>query len=217
MALQRSLQVAPRYRAESTVATLTGTLTPATYPKLRDSVLKMATDAPESVIADIQGLEIGDDALLSVFPAIASRISEWPSIPFAVVTDRVDHLAGLAAQTAGRPVAVHADVPAAEQARDRPSRRRAVQLLAASPRSSALARAFVERTCLQWDVTAHVENALLIATELVENAIRHTTSHPRLLLELRRSVFTIAVADDDPRPPCCWSNRCCTDAASGSG
>ncbi|WP_342750237.1 ATP-binding protein [Amycolatopsis australiensis] len=75
-----------------------------------------------------------------------------------------------------------------------------MQQLAASPQASALARSFVGRVCAEWDVPEHVEDALMIATELVENAIRHTTSTPRLRLELRRGVFTVAVADDDPRP-----------------
>jgi hypothetical protein len=193
------LQLVPRYRPESTVATVTGTLTLASYPELRDGVLKVAADTPESVIVDIQGLEIDDDTLMTVFSVIAMRIDEWPGIPFAVVTDRPDHLARLAAQTVDRFVAVHADVAAAERARDRPPRRRAMQLLTASPRASALGRAFVERVCTQWGVPEHTEDALLIATELIENAIVHTTSHPRLRLELRGGVFTVAVADDDPR------------------
>jgi anti-sigma regulatory factor (Ser/Thr protein kinase) len=194
------LQLVAQYRAESTVATLTGVLTLATYPQLRDSVLKVAADAPESVIADIQGLEFGDDTLATVFSVIAVRIGEWPGLPFAVVTDREDHLARLAAQMVDRFVAVHVDVATAEQARDRPPRRRAVQLLAASPQASAVARAFVARVCAEWGVPEHTEDALLIATELVENAILHTSSNPRLRLELRRNVFTVAVADDDPHP-----------------
>lgn len=40
----------------------------------------------------------------------------------------------------------------------------------------------------------------MIVTELVENTIRHTTSDARVRLELRRGLFTVAVADDDPRP-----------------
>ncbi|WP_410673335.1 ATP-binding protein [Amycolatopsis sp. cmx-4-68] len=128
------------------------------------------------------------------------RIGDWPGIPFAVVTGRPDHLARLAAQTVDRFVPVHPDVDAAERARDQPPRRRAVQLLAASPGASALARAFVERTCTQWGVPEHTQNAVVIATELVENAIRHTTSDPQLRVELRRGILTVAVADDNPRP-----------------
>ncbi|WP_233223845.1 ATP-binding protein [Amycolatopsis sp. CA-128772] len=176
---------------------MTGALSQDSYRELRDGVLKVATDAPESVIADIQGLEVDDDSLMSVFTTIAVRIGDWPGLPFAVVTDRPDHVALLATRGADPPV--HADVPTAERARDRPTRRRALQLLASSPHASAAARAFVGRTCAQWDVREHVDDALLIATELVENAIRHTKSYPRLRLELRPRTFTVSVADDDPR------------------
>jgi hypothetical protein len=196
---ETGLRVVPHYRAESTVATLTGDLTLANSPELRDGVLKVATDAPESVIADISGLEIDDDSLVSVFTVIAVRIGDWPGLPFAVVTDRADHVARLATRAMGQAVPVHADVATAERARVRPRRRRAVQLLASSPEASAAARAFVGRTCVLWKVREHVEDALLVATELVENAIRHTTSRPRLRLELRPGAFTVSVADDDPR------------------
>ncbi|MEV7098306.1 ATP-binding protein [Amycolatopsis sp. NPDC051045] len=200
MTTDSGLRLVLKYRAESTVATLTGTLTPANCPELRDTVLKVATDSPESLIADIRGLDIDDDTAMTVFPVIAGRIGQWPGIPFAVVTDRADHLARLADQHTVRFVPVHADVAAAERAWDRPARRRAVQLLAASPGSSAVSRAFVQRVCAAWKVPEHIDDALTIATELVENAVLHTTSNPRLRLELRRGVFTVAVADDDPRP-----------------
>ncbi|WP_439377221.1 ATP-binding protein [Amycolatopsis lexingtonensis] len=192
------LCLVPDHRAESTVATVTGTLTRADCGALRDGVLKVATDAPTSVIADIRGLGIGDATLLTVFTVIAVRIDAWPVIPFAVVTDHPDHVAQLAKQASDRFVPVHADVPAAERARDRPPRRRALQLLVASPQSSAVAREFVGRVCQQWQVPEYVDDARLVATELVENTIRHTTSHPRLRLELRRDIFIISVADDDP-------------------
>ncbi|MET8847605.1 hypothetical protein [Amycolatopsis sp. NPDC004625] len=127
----------PDYRVESTVATVTGTLTSANSAELRDSVLRVATDAPVSVIADIRGLDIHDIALMTVFSAIAVRIDAWPGIPFAVVTDRPDHVERLATQAADRLVPTHADVPAAELARDRLPRRRALQLQAASPRPAS--------------------------------------------------------------------------------
>lgn len=44
------------------------------------------------------------------------------------------------------------------------------------------------------------EDAELVATELVENALRHTDSAPRLRLELRRRRLSVEVADESPRP-----------------
>lgn len=179
--------------------TVTGALTPANRAQLHDGLLKVATDAPVSVIADIRDTRIDDTTLMTVFTAIVARIEDWPRIPFAVVTDHPDHLAWLAKQATDRFVRSHADVPAAERTRDHPPRRRALQLLAASPHASSLARAFVGRVCEQWNVPDHAEDACLVATELVENTILHTTSRPRLRLDLRPDAFTIAVADDDSR------------------
>ncbi|MEV4049753.1 ATP-binding protein [Amycolatopsis sp. NPDC049688] len=194
---ENGLHLVPDHRAESTVATLTGTLTSDNCAELRDGVLKVATDAPVSVIADIRDLRIDDTTLMAVFTAIAARIDDWPRIPFAVVTDHPDHVAWLARQATDRFVPSHTDVPAAERTRDRPPRRRALQLLAASPDASSVARAFVGRVCEQWNVQDLAEDACLVVTELVENTIRHTTSRPRLRLELRPGTFIIAVADDD--------------------
>ncbi|MDQ7808571.1 ATP-binding protein [Amycolatopsis sp. A133] len=194
------VRLVPEFRATSTVVTATGALTPATYPLLRDGVLKFATDAPGCLIADIRGLDVEDAKLLSVFSAIAMRISDWPGVSFAVVSDRADHRAGLREQTIDRFVAVHPGVAAAEEARDRAPRRRAVRQLPPSPSASAAARRFVDEVCAEWAVPGYVEDAALIATELVENAVQHTNSAPRLRLELRRGVFSVAVSDDDPRP-----------------
>ncbi|WP_328615830.1 ATP-binding protein [Amycolatopsis sp. NBC_00355] len=205
----------PEHRGGSTVVTVTGTLVLDTYPDLRDGLLKIATDAPDSVIADIGGLRIEDDTLASVFSVVAMRISDWPGIPFALVSPRPEHRAVLAGRAVDRFVAVHDDVGTAERKRDSPPRRRAVQLLAPTTGASALARRFVTRVCAEWGVPAHEEDAQLIATELVENTVRHTVSAPRLRLELRRGIFTVSVGDDDPRPAVLHERLSATEAGLG--
>ena len=100
----------------------------------------------------------------------------------------------------GRRVPVHPDVPSAEAALTRPARRRAGRLLTRSPRTSARARGFVRGTCAEWMVPELAEDAELVATELVENALRHTDSVPRLRLDLRRGRLTVEVADESARP-----------------
>ena len=117
---------------------------------------------------------------------VATRIGDWPGIPFTLVATRPEHLAMLARQSIDRFVAVHADVGTADRERDHPPRRRAVQLLVATEGASALARQFVTRVCAEWGVPEHTDDALIVATELVENTLRHTTCTPRLRLELRR-------------------------------
>ncbi|MFJ1759000.1 ATP-binding protein [Amycolatopsis sp. NPDC088138] len=195
-----AVSLVPEHRPGSTVVTVTGTLDLTSYPDLRDGLLKIATDAPDGVIADIEDLLIDDGTLASVFSVIAMRISDWPGIPFSLVSTRPEHLALFESRVIDRFVAVHADIGQAELARDRPQRRRAVQLLAPTVGASSLAREFVSRVCAVWGVPEYEEDGRLVATELVENTIRHTVSAPRLRLELRRGLFTVAVGDDDPHP-----------------
>jgi hypothetical protein len=194
------VHLVPEHGSEATTAVVTGVLDLTSYPDLRDGLLKIAVEAPDGLIADIDRLTIDDGTLVTVFSMVAMRISEWPGIPFAVVTDRPEHRAMFASRAVDRFVPVHGDRADAKDLLVHPPRRRAVQLLVRSPKASALARAFVRRVCGEWRVPDLTEDALLIATELVENAILHTTSSPRLRLELRRGLLSIAVSDDDPRP-----------------
>lgn len=190
----------PQYRPQATTALVTGVLDLESYPELRDGLLKLAAEAPDGLIADIDGLAIRDPALVTVFSLVAMRIGDWPGIPFTVVTGRPEHWAMFSDRTVDKFVPLHDDLDTAEHRLFPPPRRRAAQLLARSANSSALARDFVRRICAEWSVPEMTDDALLVATELVENAIRHTGSPPRLRLELRRGMLSIAVTDDDPRP-----------------
>jgi len=190
----------PQFRPTSTVVTATGTLTSATASRLRDGVLKFATDAPECLVVDIRGLTVDHDRLFSVFSVIAARVGDWPGVSFALVTDRPDQLAGLRARSVGAFVAVRPDVVTAERHRDRVPRRRAVREFPSSSFASTMARRFVDETCARWAVPEFTGDAQIIATELVENTVEHTTSPARLRLELRGGLFRVAVGDEDPRP-----------------
>ncbi|MCR6483798.1 ATP-binding protein [Amycolatopsis sp. OK19-0408] len=190
----------PSHRATATTALVTGVLDLDSYPELRDGLLKIAAEAPDGLIADIDGLTIRDPALVTLFSLVAMRIGDWPGIPFTVVTGRPEHRTIFSERTVDRFVPVHADHETAEHRLLRPTRRRAAQLLARSANSSALARDFVRRICGEWGAAVLTDDALLVVTELVENAIRHTASAPRVRLELRRHILSIAVGDDDPHP-----------------
>ncbi|MEU5263828.1 ATP-binding protein [Amycolatopsis sp. NPDC021455] len=186
-------------RGEATVVTVTGELNVASYPSLRDGLLKFATDAPDGLVADISGLTIGDPALVSVFSLIAMRIGDWPGIPFTVVAGEPAKVL-LNRHVVDRYVPVRADLSAAVVALDHPVRRRSHRVFPRADGSSAQAREFVTAKLTEWAVPELAEDARFIVTELVENVLTHTTSEPRLRLDLRRGVCTVAVADDDSRP-----------------
>jgi hypothetical protein len=192
--------LAPEQRAASTTVTVTGVLDLHSYPELRDGLLKIAAEAPDGLVADIDRLRIEQDALASVFALVAMRISEWPGTGFALVSRRPEHLRVLDARTVDRFVQVHGDIEAAEHALRRPVRLRAARTFPNADGTSALARAFVRYMCAEWTVPELADDAQLIATELVENVLRHTRSEARMRLELRRGLLSIAVADDEARP-----------------
>lgn len=189
----------PSYRASATTALVTGVLDIESYPQLRDGLLKIAAESPDGLIADIDGLTIHDPALVTVFSLVAMRIGDWPGIPFSVVTGRAEHRTMFSDRTVDRFVPVLGDRETAEDRLLVPPRRRAAQLLARSANSSALARDFVRRVCAEWAVPDLADDALLIVTEFVENVIRHTGSTPRVRLELRRGLLSVAVSDDEPK------------------
>ncbi|WP_284741629.1 ATP-binding protein [Amycolatopsis sp. RTGN1] len=191
LARHSSVRIVPRYGATTTAA-VDGVLDQTTRPLLKDGLLAFAAESPDGLLVDIQHLELADPALVGVFALVALRIGDWPAIPFALVTGRDDQRALLA----GQAVPVYPDARSAEAALKRPERRRAGRVPA---RTSARARGFVRGACDQWQVPELAEDAELIATEFVENVLRHTDSVPRLAMELRRGKLTVEVADESPR------------------
>jgi hypothetical protein len=188
-----------RARRTCALAVVTGRLDISGYPFLRDGLLKIAADGPPGLIADINGLALGRHGP-TLFPVVATRVERWPGIPFALVTRQSAHLEAFGSSGLGRFVPVHADVETAERALPQPIRRRAERTLARGEPGIAQARAFVSGLTREWGVPALEYDGTLIAAELADNASRHTSSTPRLRLELRQELLTIAVSDDDPRP-----------------
>lgn len=185
---------------EATVVTVTGELDVGSYPALRDGLLKIATDATEGLVADIRALRIHDPSLVSVFPLIAMRVGDWPGIPFTLVAAGSGHRTLLRRQVVDSYVPVRDDLTGAVAALDHPVRRRSERTFPRAEGSSALVREFVTGRLAQWGVPELAEDARFVATELVENVLKHTTSEPRLRLDFRRGVCTVAVADQDARP-----------------
>jgi hypothetical protein len=186
-------------RQQATVVRITGELNLVSYATLRDGLLKIATDAPDGLVADISELVVDDPSLVSVFSLIAMRIGDWPGIPFTLVA-AAGHQDLLRRHVVDRYVPVGADLAAATAALDHPVRRRCERTFPRTEGTSARIREFVAEKLGEWEVPELADDARLIATELAENVLRHTASEPRLRLDLRRGVCTVAVADHDARP-----------------
>jgi hypothetical protein len=61
------------------------------------------------------------------------------------------------------------------------------------------ARLFVHETCREWNLDAVRDDAALVASELVGNAVVHARTSCRLDMRLDRLGLTVAVRDYEPR------------------
>ena len=92
---------------------------------------------------------------------------------------------------------------ALDAARVRPPYLRDELRLAPIPTAAASARAFVRELCQSWQLAAPdatvVDQAVLVANELVTNAVVHAHTDLWLRLELRGDRLLVAVRDGSPR------------------
>ena len=94
------------------------------------------------------------------------------------------------------------DLTEALAAVERPPHRRFHRVpLPQSPTAPLMARAVVREVCSLWDVAGLADDAVLVVSELVENAVRHACSESVLRVELRPSGLSLAVRDHDPTTP----------------
>jgi hypothetical protein len=195
------LRIVAREHRGATLVKPVGVLDITTYAQLRDALIKYAADEPAAVIVDVGELAVPSPYSLTVFTSVWIQITEWPGVPLLLLATEPGRRAQLAASAIGRYMPVTRDLEAAMRAVGAPPPRRRTRLtLPHDPISSATVRQVVRLTCDRWGIDSVVEDATAIATELVENVIQHTTSTPDLRLDLRNGLFTVAVADDDPRP-----------------
>ncbi len=188
--------------AGAVVATPSGRLDLAGYPVLRDGLLKLAAGSPLALIVRLgPELDIASRAMHAVFTTVWMRISQWPDIPMVLVaeTDRHRHELGRGGVT--RFVATAPDLTAALQIAKKPPERRFHRVaLPNSPTAPMIARGAARDACEQWRLPALRDDAMLVVSELVENAVRHAHSASVLRIELRARALSIAVRDDDPAP-----------------
>ncbi|HJP76289.1 MAG TPA: ATP-binding protein [Pseudonocardiaceae bacterium] len=177
-----------------------GVLDAMTYRDVRDTMIKFAVDQQQVLIVAIDELELPVPDALTAFSSAAMRVSNWPGVPIVLATPREDQRDQLERTMVSRFVSVFTDVAAAVASAERPPRsRRAILELSRELISARRARLFVRATCHRWQLDDLRGDAEQIATELVENALLHANSAPRLRLELRGDVLTVAVSDDSPQ------------------
>jgi anti-anti-sigma regulatory factor len=176
-----------------------GVLTTDTSLWLRDELLTCAAEQPPVLVVDLDGMRAAEASVLTVFLTVSNHISDWPGVPLALVAAHQPLRILLHTSSVHRFVPIYYCVTDALDAA--PHRRQRKVQLACDLASVRLARGIAERTCHEWELPEMVTDAVLVASELTENMIRHARSDGWLHLQLRGNLLTIAVADADSSPP----------------
>ena len=179
-----------------------GELVPKTYERLRDGLVEYAAEEPAAIVVDLSGMRAAIASLLTVFPTVRDRISDWPGVALILAAARPPLRTLLDFSAAPRFVPTYRSLSEAlEDLNAAPPRRWRQTELPCDLASARLARQLVEQTCREWGLPGMVAAAEVIASELTDNMVYHARSKGWLRLQLRSDVLTIAVADADPRPP----------------
>jgi anti-sigma regulatory factor (Ser/Thr protein kinase)/anti-anti-sigma regulatory factor len=193
-----------------------GALNLAAVPPLRQALLKRLGEQPLAVICDLSGLWSVDPACATVFATVASHpASSWPGTNLLVCCAQPAVAAVLRRQGTPRFVPMHPTLEdALTYAAARPPYLRTELALGPSATAPAAARRFVRDTCWYWRldevddpddavertwVQDLVNRAVLVASELVTNAILHTRGPLRLRMEWREEQLYVGVYDGSPR------------------
>jgi hypothetical protein len=185
------------------VATPSGRLDLASYTPLRDGLLKLAAEAPLALVVRLgPSFEVPSATMLSVFSTVGMRVSQWPDIPLVLLTETSEHRDRLRASGITRFVHTTSDIADAVRAAQRPPLRRLRSvLLPNAPTAPIMARAVVREACEEWNIPQLTDDAVLVVSELVENAVQHADSESVLRVELRSTGLSLAVRDNDPAEP----------------
>jgi anti-anti-sigma factor len=187
------------------VVALAGSIDLFSVPQIQCALLKVLSEQPYALICDLTGVHYLDPVCASVFATVVNHpSSRWPITSFALC----------GAQPPVGEILNRLQVPnflqlyqGVEEAIDavfaRPPYLHDELLLAPTLSAPAAARAFVQQVCHYWEPTLPdttvVDRAVLLASELVTNAVVHARTDLRLRLELRGDWLHLAVRDGSPR------------------
>lgn len=165
------------------------------------ALLKHLSDQPTALICDLAGVRYLDPVFATVANHPASR---WPTTSFLLCRVQPQVAEILNRVQASHLVRLYDSVEEAlDAALAHPPYLRDKLRLAPIPTAAAAARAFVREICQTWQLACPdetlVERAVLVADELVTNAVIHARTDLWLQLELRADRLFIAVRDGSPR------------------
>jgi anti-anti-sigma regulatory factor/anti-sigma regulatory factor (Ser/Thr protein kinase) len=204
------------------VVALTGSIDLFSVPQIQRALVKDLSEEPFALICDLSGVQELDPVCATVFATVANHpSSRWPATSFLLCGAQPPVAEILGLLTVPHFLDLYPSLQdALDAAVARPPYLRDELVLAPIPTAAAAARAFVREVCQYWQLALPdntlVDRAVLLAGELVTNAVVHARTELRLRLELRGELLHLAVRDGNP-----WMLRLATipgpEAEGGRG
>jgi anti-anti-sigma factor len=187
------------------VVSLAGAVDRLSLPEVQRTLRKHLNDRPAALICDLSGVDHLDRTCAGVFAMVANHpASRWPDTCFVLCGAQPAVAEVLERAQVSRFVALYQGVEDALGAVvARPPYLRDALWLAPTPTAPEAARTFVRQLCRHWQLVPPdaglVDLAVLLASELVTNAVVHARTDLRLQVELRGERLHLAVRDGSPR------------------
>jgi anti-anti-sigma regulatory factor/anti-sigma regulatory factor (Ser/Thr protein kinase) len=187
------------------VVTFAGSIDLFSVAQVQHALLKDLSEQPYALICDLAGVDTLDPVCAAVFATVANHpSSRWPTTSFLLCAARPAVAEILNRLQVPHFLRMYRGVEEAlESVFARPPYLRDELVLAPIPAAPTAARAFVCQVCAYWqlalpDATV-TDRAVLVADELVTNAVVHARTELRLRLELRGDLLHLGVRDGSPR------------------
>ena len=140
------------------------------------------------VLADVSGLRLTWPPAVQLFPSVLAGVGGWPGMRLVLFGADPALTRSLAALRVSETVPVAPDEITAHRLLQRRPRTVARHLDLEQPRlSTRRARTFVRAACADWQLDDIRDDALVVVTELVGNAVLHAGPACRLALRYARS------------------------------
>ena len=199
------MQIERTWRDGCVVVALTGQLNLFTAPQVKTVLRKELSEQPLTVICDLAGVDFVDPVCGNLFSTVANHpSSRWPGTTFLLCGAQPAVAVVLGRLRVPRFVRLCRDVDEAlDRAFARPPYLVERLCLAPTPTAPAAAKRFVRDVCDYWQPALPGEDvagqAVLLAGELVANAVVHARTEIDLRVELRGDRLHISVHDGRPR------------------
>jgi hypothetical protein len=188
-----------------TTVQLIGELTRTNTTTVRTAIGKAAAECPAAVIVDLSELHAADDVSMIAFATMTFRAQADWGVPVLLCEAGPGTRRSLDAYRTF--VALYDDHQKASQAVLGYVPRWVQKHLAPEPPSAAEARTITEQACMGWGLVHLQDDARLIASELVSNAVTHAGSDVTLSLAYTGRYLRIAVHDSSQALPLALRRR----------